>query len=72
MTSHSLVPMAARAIGVDFDELVWRVLETSFTRRPAAARGKRKAPAKRTAPVKRKAPARRKRAARSAAGKGKV
>ncbi|HEY0768321.1 MAG TPA: D-alanine--D-alanine ligase [Steroidobacteraceae bacterium] len=36
MTSHSLVPMAARAIGVDFDELVWRVLETSFTRRPAA------------------------------------
>jgi D-alanine-D-alanine ligase len=36
MTSHSLVPMAARAIGVDFEELVWRVLETSFTRRPAA------------------------------------
>jgi D-alanine-D-alanine ligase len=35
MTSHSLVPMAARAIEVDFDELVWRVLETSFTRRPA-------------------------------------
>ncbi len=35
MTSHSLVPMAARAIGVDFDELVWRVLETSFVRRPA-------------------------------------
>jgi len=32
MTSHSLVPMAARATGVDFDELVWRVLETSFTR----------------------------------------
>ncbi|HEY8051355.1 MAG TPA: D-alanine--D-alanine ligase [Steroidobacteraceae bacterium] len=39
MTSHSLVPMAARATGVDFDELVWRVLETSFARRrePAAA-----------------------------------
>jgi D-alanine-D-alanine ligase len=33
MTSHSLVPMAARAIEIDFDELVWRVLETSFTRR---------------------------------------
>lgn len=33
MTSHSLVPMAARAIGVDFAELAWRVLETSFTRR---------------------------------------
>jgi D-alanine-D-alanine ligase len=32
MTSHSLVPMAARAVGIDFDELAWRVLETSFTR----------------------------------------
>jgi D-alanine-D-alanine ligase len=37
MTSHSLVPMAARAMGVDFDELVWRVLETSFVRRLAPA-----------------------------------
>jgi D-alanine-D-alanine ligase len=37
MTSHSLVPMAARAVGIDFEELVWRVLETSFTRRIAAA-----------------------------------
>lgn len=26
MTSHSLVPMAAQAAGIDFDELVWRVL----------------------------------------------
>jgi D-alanine-D-alanine ligase len=26
MTSHSLVPMAAKAIGIDFDELVWRIL----------------------------------------------
>lgn len=34
MTSHSLVPMAARARGIDFDELAWRVLETSFTRHP--------------------------------------
>jgi D-alanine-D-alanine ligase len=34
MTDHSLVPMAARAVGIDFDELVWRVLETSFARRP--------------------------------------
>jgi D-alanine-D-alanine ligase len=33
MTSHSLVPMAARAAGIDFDELVWRVLETSCVRR---------------------------------------
>jgi D-alanine-D-alanine ligase len=32
MTDHSLVPMAARAAGMDFDTLVWRVLETSFTR----------------------------------------
>jgi D-alanine-D-alanine ligase len=35
MTSHSLVPMAARAVGIDFDELAWRVLETSFTRAAA-------------------------------------
>jgi len=35
MTSHSLVPMAARAVGIDFDELVWRVLETSFARETA-------------------------------------
>ena len=35
MTSHSLVPMAARAAGIDFDELAWRVLETSFTRQAA-------------------------------------
>ena len=33
MTSHSLVPKAARQLGIDFDDLVWRVLETSFTRR---------------------------------------
>jgi D-alanine-D-alanine ligase len=32
MTDHSLVPMAARALGIDFDELVWQVLETSFAR----------------------------------------
>jgi len=29
MTDHSLVPMAAKAEGCDFDELVWRILETS-------------------------------------------
>ncbi|MEP7312112.1 MAG: D-alanine--D-alanine ligase [Pseudomonadota bacterium] len=34
MTDHSLVPMAARAAGIDFDELCWQVLETSFVRRP--------------------------------------
>ncbi|HWG71205.1 MAG TPA: D-alanine--D-alanine ligase [Steroidobacteraceae bacterium] len=32
MTGHSLVPMAARQSGIGFDELVWRVLETSFLR----------------------------------------
>ena len=36
MTDHSLVPMAARARGIEFDELVWRVLETSFTRQRLA------------------------------------
>jgi len=30
MTSHSLVPMAARHDGIDFEELCWRILETSF------------------------------------------
>ena len=29
MTDHSLVPMAASQAGMDFDELVWRILETS-------------------------------------------
>ena len=33
MTSHSLVPMGARQAGIDFDELVWRVLETSLVDR---------------------------------------
>lgn len=30
MTSHSLVPMAAKEDGIDFEELCWRILETSF------------------------------------------
>lgn len=30
MTDHSLVPQAAAVMGVDFDELVWRILETSL------------------------------------------
>jgi D-alanine-D-alanine ligase len=34
MTDHSLVPMAARATGIDFDELAWRILETSLVRTP--------------------------------------
>jgi D-alanine-D-alanine ligase len=32
MTDHSLVPMAARVAGLDFDTLVWRILETSLDR----------------------------------------
>jgi D-alanine-D-alanine ligase len=35
MTSHSLVPKAARAIGIGFEDLVWRILETSFVDRSA-------------------------------------
>lgn len=30
MTSHSLVPMAARQQGIEFDALCWQILETSF------------------------------------------
>ena len=30
MTDHSLVPMAAKQAGIDFNELVWRILETSI------------------------------------------
>jgi D-alanine-D-alanine ligase len=30
MTSHSLVPKAARQVGIDFETLCWRVLESSF------------------------------------------
>ena len=30
MTDHSLVPMAARAAGIEFEDLVWQILETSF------------------------------------------
>jgi D-alanine-D-alanine ligase len=30
MTSHSLVPMAAKTSGIDFEELCWRILETSI------------------------------------------
>lgn len=33
MTSHSLVPMAAKANGIDFDQLVWRILELGAAQR---------------------------------------
>lgn len=39
MTSHSLVPMAAREAGIEFDELCWRVLETSIAEKPAIEMG---------------------------------
>jgi D-alanine-D-alanine ligase len=32
MTDHSLVPMAAKAREIDFEELVWRILETTLER----------------------------------------
>jgi D-alanine-D-alanine ligase len=32
MTDHSLVPMGARQAGIEFDELAWRILESSFLR----------------------------------------
>ena len=38
MTSHSLVPKAAHELGIEFDDLVWRVLETSFKDDPKEAR----------------------------------
>jgi D-alanine-D-alanine ligase len=34
MTSHSLVPKAAKVAGVDYEEVCWRVLETSFREGP--------------------------------------
>ncbi len=33
MTDHSLVPMAANAAGIPFDELVWRILATTLEAR---------------------------------------
>ncbi len=39
MTSHSLVPMAAKEAGMDFAELCWRVLETSIGDKPKVEMG---------------------------------
>ena len=30
MTSHSLVPMAARVSGIEFDQLCWQLLESTL------------------------------------------
>ncbi|MFC3813544.1 D-alanine--D-alanine ligase [Lysobacter sp. GCM10012299] len=37
MTSHSLVPKAARQVGIEFDELCWRVLESSLAQAAGGA-----------------------------------
>ncbi|MBY4596615.1 D-alanine--D-alanine ligase [bacterium BD-1] len=37
MTSHSLVPKAAGQLGIGFEELCWRVLETSLPKEAAGA-----------------------------------
>jgi D-alanine-D-alanine ligase len=34
MTSHSLVPKAAKQTGVDFETLCWRILESTFEKEP--------------------------------------
>ncbi|RAP59517.1 D-alanine--D-alanine ligase [Oleiagrimonas sp. MCCC 1A03011] len=39
MTAHSLVPKAAATVGIPFDELCQRILETSFDSTPARAGG---------------------------------
>jgi len=36
MTSHSLVPKAARQVGIEFDELCWRILEMTMPTEDAA------------------------------------
>ena len=37
MTSHSLVPKAARQVGIGFEDLCWRVLESSLLESPTEA-----------------------------------
>jgi len=38
MTSHSLVPISAHTFGIEFDDLVWRILETSLHARTSAGK----------------------------------
>lgn len=45
MTTHSLVPKAAAAAGMDYAELCWRVLETSFDREQGAGSREQPKPA---------------------------
>jgi D-alanine-D-alanine ligase len=51
MTSHSLVPKAAKAIGIDFETLCWRILESTFDREQSAASGERKEPSAHRSPL---------------------
>ena len=44
MTSHSLVPKAAGTVGIDFEELCWRILETSFDSERSAVSGEQAQP----------------------------
>ena len=39
MTSHSLVPKAARAVGIEFETLCWRILESTLDREAATGAG---------------------------------
>jgi len=32
MTNHSLVPMAAKEMGIDFDQLVLKILKTAYVK----------------------------------------
>jgi D-alanine-D-alanine ligase len=48
MTSHSLVPKAAAVAGIDYQELCWRVLETSMDREQGAGNGEHEASALRS------------------------
>jgi D-alanine-D-alanine ligase len=41
MTGHSLVPKAAGAVGIDFETLCWRILETSFEKERESGIGNR-------------------------------
>ena len=48
MTSHSLVPKAAAVAGIDYQELCWRVLETSMDREQGTGNGEHEASALRS------------------------
>ncbi|MDA3915205.1 D-alanine--D-alanine ligase [Oleiagrimonas sp.] len=39
MTTHSLVPKSASTVGIGFEDLCWRILETSFESTPAQRQG---------------------------------